>query len=290
MNKISLNKLPRTPLSKTSFLDRNCKRRLDQFFIYSHVITKQVIFTIGRALQTKYLESQIKSFNERPHKIRRDLWKPILAISGFSSYTSVIATNNIVRDKLLNYPKPDDYLKLRRKERMKDDMDQLEKSVCSLCFALNKIVYTKGYEWDASSNLIIHWESPELKEISKKVGLTWPKCVQHQKLLLKRGTIPLNQEFKVIQKPEEFREELRKTRYLKSRRGRIESQKKEEKQKLMERLASIPKLKEILEENARRKNQIKMIDSGNNKNIQNENNKNNKNNGNGNGNENINKK
>ncbi|CAG8480923.1 7681_t:CDS:2 [Diversispora eburnea] len=219
--------------------------------------------------KTKYLESQIKSFNERPHKIRRDLWKPILAISGFSSYTSVIATNNIVRDKLLNYPKPADYLKLRRKERMKDDMDQLEKSVCSLCYALNKVVYTKGYEWDASSNLIIYWENPELKEVPTKVGLTWPKCVKHQKLLIKRGTIPLNQEFKVIQKPEEVREEIRKTRYLKSRRGRIESEKKEEKLKLMERLASIPKLREILEANARGRNQLnqfKMIDSINNKN------------------------
>lgn len=161
-----------------------------------------------------------------------------------------------MRDKLLNYPKPDDHFKLRRKERMKEDMDQLEKSVCSLCYALNKVVYTKGYEWDASSNITIHWERSALKEVPKKVGLTWPKCVLHQKLLLKRGTTMLSPEFKVVQKPKEVREELRKTRYLKSRRGRIEAERKEERQKLMERLANIPKVKEILEA---RKNEMRMV-------------------------------
>ncbi|CAG8494305.1 13444_t:CDS:10 [Acaulospora colombiana] len=212
---------------KSSFIARNCKRRLDQLFIYSNIVTKQVLLTVGRTAKTKYLKSQITDDKQRPHEIRRDFWKPIIAISGFSSYTSVMTTNNIIQHKLRTYPKPQDYYRLERKVRMQDDMNQLEKSVYGLCYAINSLVHTKGYEQEGSSKLTIYWERLAMKDLPSKSGLDlkWPVCVQHKKLMLKRGTIMLNEEFKVVQKPEVVREALRKERYLKSRRGRIEAEK-----------------------------------------------------------------
>ncbi|CAG8443128.1 17871_t:CDS:10 [Acaulospora morrowiae] len=214
----------------TGFKFRNCKRRLDQLFIYSNIVTNQVLLTVGRTLKTKYLKSQITDAKQRPHKIRRDFWKPIIAVTGFSSYTSVMTTNNIIQHKIRTCPKPRDYYQLERKARMQDDMNQLEKSVYGLCYAINSLVHTKGYEQEESSKLTIYWERFALKDLPSKDGIKWPMCVRHEKLMLKRGTIMLNKEFKVVQKPEEVREAIRKERYLKSRRGRIEAEKNAKKQ------------------------------------------------------------
>ncbi|RIB29088.1 hypothetical protein C2G38_2156335 [Gigaspora rosea] len=203
-------------VNQSSFDILNCKRRLDQFFIYANINTKQVLLTIGRNLKSRYLK-QIKDVKLRPHKIRRDFWKPIIAVTGFSSYGSVTATHNAIRDKLDTYPKPPNYKQIARNIRQIEDMDQIDKSVCNLCYALNKLGL-KGMENNETSKIKIFWEREALKDVpAKKAGLEWPKFVMHKKLFLDRGRLMINNEFgpkpfKVRQayKEEKLKEKARK--------------------------------------------------------------------------------
>ncbi|CAG8696485.1 36971_t:CDS:2 [Racocetra persica] len=181
-------------VNQSSFDILNCKRRLDQFFIYANINTNQVLLTIGRNLKSRYLK-QIKDVKLRPHKIRRDFWKPIIAVTGFSSYGSVTATTNIVQDKLDRYPKPPNYKQTARKIRQIEDMDQIDKSVCNLCYALNKLGL-KGMENNETSRIKIFWEREALKYVpAQKAGLEWPRFVVHKKLFLDRGRLMMNSEF-----------------------------------------------------------------------------------------------
>ncbi|RIA84251.1 hypothetical protein C1645_423233 [Glomus cerebriforme] len=204
----------------------NCKRRLDQLFLYKNVQTSQVLVTIGRVIQNQYLK-QIKDAALRPHKLRKDHWSPFIAISGFTSYSSIITTNNILLDKIQNRPKPQEYYKTEKRIRIHEDMDSIETSVLGLCQSLQQLEM-RGMESEEKNSLLkIYWERMAMINLPKeKLGLNWPKFVQHEKLELKRSRLFMNDEFKWKKKPFAERKDRKDAKF---KRG-IYAKKKENKE------------------------------------------------------------
>ncbi|CAG8460554.1 2614_t:CDS:2 [Funneliformis caledonium] len=165
-----------------------------------HVQTSQVLVTVGRIIQSKYLR-QIKDAALRPHKLRKDHWTPFVAISGFSSYGSVMTTSNIILRKLQNRPKSSEYYKMEKRLRIHEDMNLVESSVLALCQSLRQLE-AREMESKQNSLLKIYWERMAMVDLPKEQkGMEWPIFVQHEKLELKRGRLFLNEEFKWKQKP-----------------------------------------------------------------------------------------
>ncbi|GBB98735.1 hypothetical protein RclHR1_03300015 [Rhizophagus clarus] len=170
-----------------------CRKRLDQLFLYRNVITSQVLVTIGRAIQRKDLK-QIKDAALRPQKIRKDHWTPFIAISGFPSYSSIMSTNDILLNKIQNRPKSPEYYKTEKRLRVHEDMDLVETSVLGLCQSLQ---LRKMVSEEKNDLLKIYWERKAMIDLPKeKLGLDWPKFVQHEKLELRRDRLFMNDEFK----------------------------------------------------------------------------------------------
>ncbi|CAI2166284.1 17373_t:CDS:2 [Funneliformis geosporum] len=191
-----------------------------------HVQTSQVLVTVGRVIQSKYLR-QIKDVTLRPHKLRKDHWTPFVAISGFSSYGSVMTTSNIILRKLQNRPKSSEYYKTEKRLRIHEDMNLVEPSVLALCQSLRQLE-ARDMESKQNSILKIYWERMAMVDLPKeKNGMEWPKFVQHDKLELKRGRLFLNKEFKWEQKPlavRNDRKDARLKRGIYSRKANQENQ------------------------------------------------------------------
>src|SRR4051812_11567899 len=155
-----------------------------------------IILIINIFLKRKNLK-QIEDAALRPHKIRKDHWTPFIAISGFPSYSSIMTTNNILLNKIRSRPKSPEYYKTEKRLRIHEDMDLVETSVLGLCQSLQQLV-ARDMVSDEKNNLLkIYWERIAMIDLPKeKLGLDWPKFVQHKKLDLKRDRLFMNDEFK----------------------------------------------------------------------------------------------
>ncbi|CAB4374221.1 unnamed protein product [Rhizophagus irregularis] len=203
----------------------NCRRRLDQLFLYRNVKTSQVLVTIGRHIQGKNLKQIDEAL--RPFKLRKDHWTPFIAISGFTSYSLVMATNNILLNKIQNRPKSPEYYKMEKRLRIHKDMDLVETSVLGLCQSLQQLVVRKMISEEENNLLKIYWERMAMMDLPKeKLGLDWPKFVQHEKLELKRDRLFMNDEFKRIKKSLAERKDRKDVKFKRS----IYDKKKEEKE------------------------------------------------------------
>jgi hypothetical protein len=175
-------------------------------------------------------KKNLKQINDealRSKKIRKDHWTPFVAISGFPSYNSILTTNNILLNKIRNRPKSPEYYNTEKRLRIHEDMDLVETSVLGLCQSLQQLV-VRGMVSEEKNNLLkIYWERTAMINLPKeKLGLDWPKFVQHEKLKLKRDRLFLNDEFKWRKKSLAERKDRKDAKF---KRG-IYAKKKEDKE------------------------------------------------------------
>jgi hypothetical protein len=86
--------------------------------------------------------------------------------------------------------------------RVQEDLNLVETSVLGLCKSLRRLEVRDMESEEKNSLLKIYWERMAMIDLPKeKLGLDWPKFVQHEKLDLKRDRLFMNDEFKWKKNP-----------------------------------------------------------------------------------------
>nr|CAG8519935.1 14358_t:CDS:2 [Entrophospora candida]CAG8522582.1 7020_t:CDS:2 [Entrophospora candida] len=263
-----------------SFLQFVSKRRIDQIFLYKHLQTSQVLITIGRALQNKALD-QIQDERLRPHTLRKDHWLPVVAVSGFSSYSSMITTfnkllynlqeaakkkskkkimlNNInIAAELNNEKKIGEKTKAYQKILSRIDKKEeqfnaasgvLDNSVVNLCSILKDLSKNR-LEVEGESKIKIYWERTNMSELPNLVkGLQWPNWVEHYQLLLNRSRHLKNKEFKLRKFPKALKRKKKNLKeYFKNNAAQILKEEEEKKAREKKKAAREERWKRFKEE------------------------------------------
>lgn len=117
----------------------------------------------------------------RPVRLRKDLWRPLVAVTGFQSAQSVQAVSDALlqrsQARQLEFKTSPDHLARPKKQRVVDEADLLEKSVVSLREALESVAARHG-----ENKLNALWEQTRFVEQQ-----SWPAFVQHGLLELKNN-------------------------------------------------------------------------------------------------------
>ncbi|CAO3656103.1 unnamed protein product [Mucor hiemalis] len=82
-------------------------------YLYRHVQTKQVLVSLRQNMKNKTL-NQLGTTNNKPITLRKDLWRPLVALTGFQTPQSAQA----VSDALLQRSKA-------RQQDLKTDQDHI---------------------------------------------------------------------------------------------------------------------------------------------------------------------
>ncbi|KAI7895064.1 uncharacterized protein EV154DRAFT_413931 [Mucor mucedo] len=134
-------------------------------YLYRHVQTKQILLGTMNA----------------PVRLRKDLWRPLVALTGFQTPQSAQA----VTDALLQRSKArqvelqtsPDHVARPKRLRVVDELDLVETSIVSLREALESVA--------PKENLLALWEQPQFMEM--KGDKAWPSFLEHGQLELKNN-------------------------------------------------------------------------------------------------------
>lgn len=125
--------------------------------------------------------NQLGTTNDKPVTLRKDLWRPLVALTGFQTPQSAQA----VSDALLQRSKvrqqdlktSQDHIARPKRLRAVDERDLVETSIVSLRDALESV--------GSKDNLMALWEQPHFMEL--KGEKDWPSFLQHGQLELKNN-------------------------------------------------------------------------------------------------------
>lgn len=117
----------------------------------------------------------------KPHQLRKDLWRPLVALTGFQTPQSAQA----VTDALLQRSKArqndlkfsQEQLARPKRLRVVDEQDLVETSIVSLCEALESV--------GSKDKLLALWEQPHFMEL--KGEKEWPSFLEHGHMELKNN-------------------------------------------------------------------------------------------------------
>ncbi|KAI7856308.1 hypothetical protein BDC45DRAFT_437511, partial [Circinella umbellata] len=147
-------------------------------YLFRHIQTNQVINRSLRQLETV----------ARPTHLRKDLWRPLVAITGFNTSQSAQAVSDALlqRSKVrqLEFKTSPEHLSRRKSQRQVDEKDLVEKSVVSLREALESV--TPKHFSNNNAKLLALWEQPRFLEM-KGEAQEWPAFIEHGQLELKNN-------------------------------------------------------------------------------------------------------
>ncbi|KAI9594842.1 hypothetical protein BDF19DRAFT_98279 [Syncephalis fuscata] len=163
-------------------------------YLYRHVITSQVLVSPQRTLSPKHLE-QIKSSAQRPPRLRKDHWKPMVVAVGLNDEVSRGLCNALL-DVPPSVPEdPAAYLLRPKRLRVVEERDQVSDKIASLCHVLSR--------WQANATargttdtpaIALYWERLAMKDAVEGLGMDWPTFVSHHELSLNRGRHIVNED------------------------------------------------------------------------------------------------
>ncbi|ORZ24202.1 hypothetical protein BCR42DRAFT_317701, partial [Absidia repens] len=143
-------------------------------YLFRHVQTQQVLVL-----------NQLDTIT-RPVRLRKDLWRPMVALTGFNTSHSAQAVSDALlqrsQARQLDFKTTEEHLSRPKRLRQVDEQDLVEKSVVSLLEALEKVApaHVKNDE-----KLLALWEQPRFMEL--KGEKDWPAFVEHGQLELKNN-------------------------------------------------------------------------------------------------------
>ncbi|KAI9475937.1 MAG: hypothetical protein EXX96DRAFT_575191 [Benjaminiella poitrasii] len=151
-------------------------------YLFRHVQTQQVLVSLRQNMKSKVL-NQLDT-TARPTNLRKDLWRPLVALTGFQTPQSAQA----VTDALLHHSKSlqlelktdKDHITEPKRLRKVKEMDLVEKSIISLCKALETVGASKN-----ETTLLALWEQPRFMEL--KGDKEWPSFLEHGQLELRNN-------------------------------------------------------------------------------------------------------
>ncbi|KAI9008940.1 hypothetical protein CLU79DRAFT_775941 [Phycomyces nitens] len=153
-------------------------------YLFRHIQSNQVLVSTRQILKNKALE-QLQQAG-RPVRLRRDLWRPVVALTGFDSENAAQAVSDALlhRSKThqLDFSTKQEHLARPKRLRQVDENDLLEKSVTSLREALETV--SPKYLKDGAK-LTALWEQARFSEL--KGDSEWPAFLEHGQLALKNN-------------------------------------------------------------------------------------------------------
>ncbi|OZJ03711.1 hypothetical protein BZG36_03299 [Bifiguratus adelaidae] len=155
---------------------------MSTLYLYRHIQTSQVLVSLRQGMKNKVLQQQ--SIKQRPPRLRKDHWVPMLAISGFDK----AETAQALHDSILTRSQQKQNSKINatisgQPARLREPLEreQIQQTLEALQEALTHTLPKRSTE-----PLRFHWENKALSE-----RLQWPEHVQHGDLQLVRGRIPV---------------------------------------------------------------------------------------------------
>ncbi|KAI9271735.1 hypothetical protein BDA99DRAFT_500851 [Phascolomyces articulosus] len=125
----------------------------------------------------------------RPPRLRKDHWRPLVAITGFNTPQSAQAVSDALlqRSKVrqLEFKTSEEHLGRPKRLRRVDEKDLVEKSIVSLREALESVT-DKHFKNKEDGKLLALWEQPQFLEL-KGEGQEWPAFIEHGQLELKNN-------------------------------------------------------------------------------------------------------
>jgi hypothetical protein len=126
---------------------------------------------------------QLGSGASKHVNLRKDLWRPLVALTGFETPQSAQAVSDALlqrsKDRQIELKTSPDHLTRPKRLRQVDELDLVEKSIVSLREAL-ETVGAKN-----QSKLLALWEQPQFMDL--KGEKDWPAFLEHGQLELKNN-------------------------------------------------------------------------------------------------------
>jgi hypothetical protein len=127
--------------------------------------------------------NQLGTTNKHP-QLRKDLWRPLVALTGFQSPQSAQAVTDALlqrsKARQLDLKTSEEHIAKPKRIRQVDELDLVEKSIVSLREALESVAASKK-----ESKLLALWEQPYFMEL--KGEKEWPSFLEHGQLELKNN-------------------------------------------------------------------------------------------------------
>ncbi|KAI9361817.1 hypothetical protein BD770DRAFT_408300 [Pilaira anomala] len=148
-------------------------------YIYRHIQTKQVLVSLRQNMKTKVL-NQLGTKNA-PVRLRKDLWRPLVALTGFETPQSAQAVTDALlqrsKARQVDLKTSDSHLARPKRMRVVDELNLVETSIVSLREALESV--------GSKEKLLALWEQPHFMEL--KGEKEWPSFLEHGQLELKNN-------------------------------------------------------------------------------------------------------
>ncbi|KAF7731958.1 hypothetical protein EC973_007063 [Apophysomyces ossiformis] len=152
-------------------------------YLFRNIQTHQVLVSTRQSLKNKGLNQLDSAI--RPVRLRKDLWRPMLAITGLNTAQSAQALSDALlqrsQSRQLEFRTEPEQLKRPKRLRIVDQKDLVEKSVVSLREALEDIA-PKHFK---DMKLTALWEQQRFMEMAGEKG--WPEFIEHGQLELKNN-------------------------------------------------------------------------------------------------------
>ncbi|CAO3634485.1 unnamed protein product [Cunninghamella blakesleeana] len=160
-------------------------------YLFRHIQTQQVLVSTRQVLKNQNLK-QLDT-TTRPIRLRKDLWRPMVAVTGFNTSQSAQAVSDALlqrsQARQLNFKLAEDHISRPKRLRLVDEKDLVEKSVLSLREALES-VGSKHIKSD--EKLLALWEQPNFMDL--KGDKDWPSYLEHGQLELKNNRFVKSEE------------------------------------------------------------------------------------------------
>jgi hypothetical protein len=118
----------------------------------------------------------------KPPALRKDLWRPLVALTGFQTAQSAQAVTDALlqrsQQRQLDLRLSEDHLARPKRLRVVDEKDLVEKSIMSLREAIESVC-------KEDEKLLALWEQPQFMEL--KGDKEWPSFLEHGQLELKNN-------------------------------------------------------------------------------------------------------
>ncbi|KAG2231640.1 hypothetical protein BDF21DRAFT_464605 [Thamnidium elegans] len=148
-------------------------------YIYRHVQTKQILVSLRQNMKNKVL-NQLGTKNA-PVRLRKDLWRPLVALTGFETPQSAQAVTDALlqrsKARQIDLQTSESHLARPKRLRVVDELNLVETSIVSLREALETV--------GSKEKLLALWEQPHFMEL--KGEKEWPSFLEHGQLELKNN-------------------------------------------------------------------------------------------------------
>lgn len=128
---------------------------------------------------------QLGSGASKHVSLRKDLWRPLVALTGFETPQSAQAVSDALlkrsKDRQLELKTSADHIARPKRLRQVDELDLVEKSIVSLREALESVSPVKNDQ----TKLLALWEQPQFMDL--KGEKDWPAFLEHGQLELKNN-------------------------------------------------------------------------------------------------------